>query len=242
MRFMFPQSVGYLPNENQLKLLVAMTYDNDLPGFLHTNTLAVTKNEKENNEYIAHYITAPEAIEAIKGHPYLYVPYDLPKTYIMTTPSDVVGFIQSGTLLTYWFESSISLHEIYTAEHYEIPIVCKYSHIGRSESCTLCHAHGALDWVDEAKATQKYRKVPRNRFVLANHRYYNFLIDNRHIIEYEGEHLIHPCPKCMGLGCDSVLHLLNNKIEGMNFGANPMYHLLLRGSRETLIEIPYPFT
>jgi hypothetical protein len=240
MKFMFPMSQNHLPNENQLRLLVAMTLDTDIPGFLHENALAVTKNDRdENKRIINYYVTAPEAVKTILNHPYLYVPFDLPKTYIMSSHTEVHGFVVTGTLLTYWFEKPISIYEIYTAEGYKIPLVCRYVHIGRSESCTLCGAHGALDWVNESKATQKYRPVPRKRFVVASHRYHYYLIDNNHIVDYDGEHFIQPCPKCMGIGCNSVLHMLNDKIEGMNFGKNSMYHLLFVGARETLIEMPY---
>lgn len=242
MRFIFPHSMAHLPNEGQLRLLFELTLNTDFPGFLHESALAVSKNRKVDGQYIPYNITPSEIAYALRGSEYLYISYDTPKSYIMTTDSDVMGFVHSGTLLTYWFETPISLYEIYTAEHYEIPIVCKFVHIGRSDNCKMCNAVGALDWVDEAKATQMYRPVPKKRFVIATHRYHNYLIDNKNILEYKGEHLIQPCPKCMGLGCEGVLHMADDKIVNMNFTENPMYHLIFRGARETLIETPYPFT
>jgi hypothetical protein len=106
----------------------------------------------------------------------------------------------------------------------------------------MCRGVGAVDWVDDMIVSEKYHMVPRKRFIIATHLYMNFLIDNQWIADYDGDDIICPCPRCLGLGCDSVLRMVDKKIESIAFDDNPMgYRLLVRDARTTLIETPYCF-
>jgi hypothetical protein len=246
MYFLFPSSVKHLPNEEQVNLLVTMTYKNKLPGFLHPNALTVSTPVKIGNSRYIHQTDPLELATIIQNSSYIYMPYEYPKSYILSQSYDqVVGFVVGVNLLTYWFESPVALTEIYLAEKNQCPIVIPFVNIGRSTECPLCNSLGALDWVDDMKVSTKYRSVPRERFILATHSDRNFLIDNKNILEYKGDGIFHPCPKCLGLGCESVLYMDREEIKQVSLHLKVQtdsgdydYDLLVRQARSTMVNMP----
>lgn len=250
MHFLFPTSVKHLPNEEQVNLLVAMTYKNKLPGFLHPNALTVTTPTKIGGVRYIRTTDPKELGDVIKNSSFLYMPYEYPKSYILGQSCDqVMGFITGVNILTYWFNSPISLTEIWLAEKHQCPLVVSFVNIGRSLKCPLCNSLGAIDWVDDIKASSKYRSVPKERFIFATHSDQNFLIDNKNILEYKGDDIFHPCPKCLGLGCESILYKdgINIKSASLHLKVSTDsgdydYDLLVRQARPTIIDMPEYYT
>jgi hypothetical protein len=250
MYFLFPSSVKHLPNEEQVNLLIAITYKNKFPGFLHPNALTVSTPVTIGGVRYVRTTDPKELGDVIKNSPFLYMPYEYPKSYILNQSYDqVVGFVIGVSLSTYWFDKPISLAEIYLAEKNQCPIVIHFINIGRSLKCPLCDSLGAIDWVDDMKASAKYRSVPKERFILATHSDRNFLIDNKNILEYKGEGIFHPCPKCLGLGCESVLYMDGVKIKSVSLhlkvttdSGDYDYDLLVRQARPTIVNMPDYYT
>lgn len=250
MNFLFPANVKHLPNDEQLRLLFELTCTSPFPGFLHPSSLRVTKRDPVKMEQIdlnervkvkfnsLSYMTHKDLAHLLTTTPYLYFPFDHPKTYIMITYNDVIGMVRSGDLETYWFESPISLGEIYTAEKYNIPIVTQFVRIGRSAACDLCGGHGIVDWVEEIKSHKDYKKVPSDRYIFATHSYIYFLIDNQSIHSYNGNNIIYPCPRCLGSGLDGVVVKDNEEIKSIIFDEYLLkYRLLIKESRPHLINM-----
>jgi hypothetical protein len=218
-----------------------MLTDNKLPGFLHKSALTVsTRNKIQLDakiviEYEA--MTPPVMHSMIKNSPYLYLPYDKPHSYIMNSSNGVFGLIFRRENHTYWFKDPISLGELHIAQTREIPILCEYSNIGVSSRCEVCEGYGAVDWVDSALLGKEYHKPPDDRYIWATHKYLNFLIDNKWILDYDGFNILHPCPKCLGLGVKEVLTVQGEEITAVKFEEH-MYELLMRGSYNSL-DFPY---
>lgn len=250
MHFLFPSSVKHLPNEEQVNLLVAITYKNRFPGFLHPNALTVSTSTKVGEIRMVHNTDPDELATVLKNSAFVYMPYEYPKSYILGQSYDqAIGFITGVNLLTYWFEEPVSLAEIYLAENNQCPIVIPFVNIGRSTKCPLCDSLGALDWVDDMKVSEKYRSVPRERFILATHNDHNFLIDNKNILEYKGEGIFNPCPKCLGLGCESFLYMDREEIKSASLhlkvssdSGDYDYDLLIRQARPTMVNMPKYYT
>lgn len=242
MHFLFPATTKHLPNEDQLRLLLALLYKRKFPGFIHANALTLsTKTKHELNQYIYFTMTSEDLAGTLTDRSYLYIPFDKPKSYILQGLNNIIGVIMKPNLVTFWFEDPISIGELWTAEKNQIPIVVRFVNIGYGQKCQLCHGYGIVDWVDDIQATKEYGVTPKMRYVLANHRWVDFLIDNKYILDYSGEEIIAPCPRCLGMGCESVLLKdgVENKIAVVDFNENPMgYRLLIRDARDDLIETP----
>lgn len=245
MNFLFPTTVKHLPNEQQMQLLIAVTYKNKFPGFLNTNALKLTSTKKENEQFIYTAMTEPMIAESLKK-PYLYIPFDHARSYILDyNTTGIVGVITGRSPGTYWFDEPISTVEVWTAMKNEAAIIVKFVHLGYNTPCTLCHGDGAVDWVDNVKFQTYYKgEIPKTRYIVATHTSNYYIIDNGWINNYDGYNIIHPCPRCMGLACDGVLkrysrHDNEDQIEMVNFDETGMgYRLLMRSSRETIMEVP----
>ena len=244
MKFLFPTTVKHLPNNEQIELLVAITYKNKFPGFLNTNALRLNDVSKDaHNNYIYTATTESFIAESFKSRPYLYIPFEYVRSYIMGSYSHVAGVVIGKHPVTYWFENPISTTEIWTALTSEIPIVVKFVHLGCNIPCAMCNGDGVVDWVDNIKFSVNKTKVPDSRYILATHRSNYYIIDNGWIRYYDGDNIIHPCPRCMGLACDGVLKRYSiydeDKIEMVEFDNKGKmdYRLLIRDSRETIMEV-----
>lgn len=237
MHFLWPSTIKHLPNDDQLKLLIALLYKTKFPGFLHLSALKVSESVKDKNLNLRiHYTyTAEMLANSLVTSPYLFIPFSTPHSYIMDLSNSIHGIIMRKTLITYWFEYPISIGEIYTAIQRGIPMLCSFSNLGTSEPCDMCNAYGALDWVDSVLSWKDYNKPPDTRYIWATHKYLNFLIDN-HWVHNSNEHtILHPCPACLGLGCKSVLTYTGDEIKEVEF-EDHMYSLLLRGSSNEMFE------
>jgi len=158
--------------------------------------------------------------------------------------SDVVGLIRPSDLWVFWFETSISIWEIYSAEGQGVPVVVNFTNLGVAAYCTLCNGHKAVDWVTYIKALREYKNIEGmyNRYVLASHQYLYFLIDNKSVHEYDVPDLIHVCPRCLGSGADGVIIKQDDKIRSINFDEHVMDdRLLVSETRPTLVRRSYDY-
>jgi len=237
MFFVAPARMKHLPNDEQIKLLAALTYKNKCPGFIHESALVL---HGINMTYATQVQVIKNCLDTIN----LFIPFETHMTYIMSSLYDVVGTITYPMRMVHWFRDPITLGEIETAQKHEIPILTSYNYLGQAEKCLVCNGNGAVDWVDHIKLSKEFKEVPQYRYMITNHRQFYFLTDNKWIYDYDGDDIIYPCPKCFGSGINSVLYVdktyERESIQGLKFDENPMgYHLLIRDMRNKLIE-PYP--
>jgi len=244
MSYIFPSTIRHLPNDEQLEMLISLLNKEKFPGFLNPSSLQISIHKKERkNLYELFKVDDPYLTNALKNAPYLFIPYDKPIAYILSGLNDIIGIITHNNLETYWLENTISLHELWTAQRREIPIIIKFDIIGRNKPCELCMGYGAIDWVEHLTVSHLYKKVriPENNYIIASHKHLNFLVNNKDINEYDGPSFIHICPRCAGMGCDGVLIYTNwgyDQILMIDFKANKDHHLLIRDARDEIIETP----
>lgn len=248
MNFLFPATTKHIPNDEQMKLLFDLLYDTEFSGFLNTSALTVTHREPMQIKNVCVRYTDPiytssiYLAEVLKTSPFLYLPFDQSYTYILDGVVDVVGLIRSSDLCVFWFETSISIWEIYSAEGHNVPIVTEFVNLGVAAHCTLCNGHKSVDWVNQIKALRKYKNIEglHNRYVLANHQNIYFLIDNKFVHDYDGPELIHVCPRCLGSGVDGVIVKQDDNIKSINFDEHTMeYRLLVKETRPNLVRRSY---
>ncbi len=221
--------------------MIALLYKTKFPGYLHVSALKVSESVKiEGIKGYAPLSYTPEMLSnALVTSPYLFIPFNKPHSYILDGLNNIRAIIMRSEMTMYWFEDSISLGELYTAQERGIPMLCNYVNLGRCKPCDICKGYGAVDWVDNTLIGKDYEAVPSDRFIWASHKFTNFLIDNQWVIDYDGEEIIHPCPRCLGLGSKSVLSIEKTgdkeEIKDRDFD----HHLMALSSRPEIIIRPY---
>jgi len=250
VKFLFPGSVKHLPNHEQIALLSNLTMNAEFPGFLHTETLALTK--RSNKIWLTHdrkikydYVPMTHKDLALTlENSRNYIAFGQIRTYVLDAPHSAIGLI-TDTFDTILFETPVSTGEIFTAQQFKGPIVVKFINIGRSTPCDMCIGQGAIDWVAYMTNPEKDKKltVPKNRYILANYMDMYFLIDNQPIQLYEGDNILHVCPLCLGSGLGGVVIRADEEIKLLAFD-NEMYdqdRLYYVRSGPDVVELPHGY-
>jgi hypothetical protein len=240
LSFIFPASVKHLPNEDQIRLLVALTYKHEFSGFLQTEALRLTMHKTvDRQNYLVYTKDIPDIADLIKGKRYLFIPFENVRAYIVDSYfSNVLGIISMEA--TFWFESPATTGEIWTAGSQKIPLVIKFIQLGNNIPCQLCGGDGVIDWVSSIRTSRYFPfKIPNERYILSSYMGNNFIISNKWIQEYKGDNIIYACPNCMGMGCSGYLRLFSHtdsqdQINTITFDNGLKYI----GARNTLAEMP----